>query len=146
MPHTDLPERFSWLEQVYVGDEDPQAIAVEGIRYHKDWILLKLAGSDSRQAAEAFRGRWLFVPEAEAIPLAEDEYFLYQLIGLAVYSEAGEHLGKISQVIETGANNVFEVQGPRGELLIPDTQEVVREINLEAGRITIHLLPGLLPT
>jgi 16S rRNA processing protein RimM len=146
MPHTDLPERFSWLEEIYVGRENPQVVRVESVRYNQQWVLLKLAGYGNREDAGALRGEWLLIPEDEAIPLEEDEYFLYQLIGLSVLSEEGENLGDITKVIETGANNVFEVQGTRGEILIPDTEEVVREIDLENGRVIIHILPGLLPT
>ncbi len=145
MPYTELPERFSWLETVYVGETDPQPVGVESVRFHGDVILLKLAGYDSREAAGALRGEWLQVLESEAIPLEEGEYYLYQLEGLAVYTDAGEHLGELAQVMETGANNVFVVRGKRGEILLPDTAEVVREIDFGNGRMTVHLLPGLRP-
>lgn len=143
MPHTDEPQRFTWLEAVYVGDS-PQPIAVEGVRFHKNLLLLKLAGYDSRDATEALRNQWLKVPEDEAIDLEEGEYFLYQLEGLQVYSDDDEHLGELVQVIETGANNVFVIQGARGEILLPDIDDVVLDIDFENGRLLVHLLPGLL--
>jgi 16S rRNA processing protein RimM len=145
LPHTDLPERFGWLEEVYVGREDLQPIAVEGFRLHKQWILLKLAGYDSREAATALRGAWLQVPREAAVPLEEGEYYIYQLEGLAVYTEAGEHLGELVEVLETKANHVYIVRGARGEILLPDTDEVIVDVDLEAGTMTVHLLPGLLP-
>ncbi len=144
MPHTDLPERFTWLETVYVGETELRPVAVEGVRFHGEVILLKLAGYDGREAAGVLRGEWLLVPESEAIPLEEGEYYLYQLEGLAVFTDDGEHLGELTQVIETGANNVFVVKGQKGEALLPDTDEVVQEIDFENGRMTVHLLPGLL--
>jgi 16S rRNA processing protein RimM len=142
---TDLPERFTWLKTIYVGEKNPRPVAVESVRFHKDQVLLKLKGYDDRDAAETLRAEWLQVPEAEAIPLAEGEYFLYQLIGLQVYSDEGEHLGELVEVMETKANSVFILRGPRGELLLPDTEEVIRQIDFDNGRMTVHLLPGLLP-
>jgi 16S rRNA processing protein RimM len=144
-PHTDLPERFTWLETVYIGEADLRPAAVESARFHGQLILLKLAGYDSREAVQELRGQWLLVPESEAIPLEEGEYYLYQLEGLQVFTDEGEDLGELVQVIETGANNVFVVRGPSGELLLPDTDEVVEEIDFENGRMTVHLLAGLRP-
>ncbi len=144
LPYTDLPERFTWLEEVYVGECRPQSMVVEGVRFHKDLVLLKLAGIDHREQTDRLKGELLQVSLADAIPLEEDEYFLFQLIGLQVYSDEGHYLGELKNVIETGANNVFVVQGEDKEILLPDTQEVVTEIDFENGRLTVHLLPGLL--
>ncbi|MFQ5434372.1 MAG: ribosome maturation factor RimM, partial [Anaerolineae bacterium] len=130
-PHTDLPERFGWLTQVYVGQTDPQLLQVESIRWHKDVLLLKFAGLDNRDDIEGFRGQYLQVLESEAIPLAEGEYFLYQLIGLRVVSDEGQELGELKQVVETGANNVFVVQGEAGEWLLPDIPEVALDIDFD---------------
>jgi 16S rRNA processing protein RimM len=146
VPYTDVPERFTWLDEVYVGEVDPQPIGVEYARLHKNWILLKLKGYDNRDRVEALRGALLQVKEDEAIPLEEDEYFLYQLIGLRVIEVGGKELGILQQVIETGANNVFVVAGARGEILIPDTAEVVQDIDFDKGVMFIQLLPGLLST
>jgi 16S rRNA processing protein RimM len=142
-PTTDLPERFGWLKTVYVGEAEPRPTAVEAVRSHQNWVLLKLAGIDNRDQAETLRGEYLQVPLAEAIPLEEDEYFLYELVGVAVFDETGQHLGEVVDVLETGANNVFVVRGAEGELLLPDIDEVIREIELESGRISVRLLPGL---
>lgn len=145
--HTELPERFGWLKQVYLAaDPDepyPHVLAVEAARLHQGQVLLKLATVEQRDDAERLRGQWLLVPESEAIPLEEGEYYLYQLIGLAVYTQEGEHLGELVEVIETGANNVFVVRGAEREVLIPDTSEVIQDIDFEHGRVTVHLLPGL---
>ena len=145
MPHTDLPERFKWLEVVYLGDgDDMQPIEVQNVRMQKNWIILKLAGYDSRNDAETIRGQLLQVPEDQAIPLQENEYFLYQLIGLAVATESGEELGELVEVIETGANNVFLLKGERGDILIPDIPEVIIHIDFDNGRMIVNPLPGLL--
>jgi 16S rRNA processing protein RimM len=141
---TDLPERFTWLETVYIGENPPQPVTVESVRFHKNQALLKLAGYDSREEVVLLRSQILQVPESEAIPLEEGEYYLYQLVGLAVISDTGEFLGELQEVLETKANNVFVINGPFGEVLLPDTDEVVQEIDFENGRLIVHLLPGLI--
>jgi len=145
LPHTDLPERFTWLETVYLGEHNPQPVAVEGARLHKGMVLLKLSGYDYRDQAETLRGQWLQIPESEAIPLEEGEFYLYQLEGLQVLTDDGRYLGTVAQIIETGANNVFVVRDGSQEYLIPQITDVVREINFDEGRIIIQPLPGLLP-
>ncbi|VAW43634.1 16S rRNA processing protein RimM, partial [hydrothermal vent metagenome] len=95
-PHTDEPQRFTWLEQVYVGKKNPQPMAVEKARVHQQKVLLKLTAVTDRTQAEALRGEWLQVPEAEALPLAEGEYYLFQLTGLAVLTVEGELLGTLT--------------------------------------------------
>ncbi len=144
-PHTDEPVRFTRLKQVYVGEASPRLMAVEKARLHQGMILLKLTAVNDRTTAEALRGEWLMVPEAEALPLEEGEYFLFQLEGLAVETAEGEALGTLVSVIETGANNVFVVEGEQGELLLPDIDEVVQEIDFANGRMLVTLLPGLRP-
>jgi len=145
LPHTDLPERFTWLKEVYVGEHDPKPVAVEGVRFHKDLVLLKLAGYDYRDQTDKLKGELVQVPMTEAIPLEEGEYFLFQLLGLNVYTDEGQYLGDVKDVIETGANNVFVIKGDGKEILLPDTKEVITEIDFDNGRLTVHLLPGLLP-
>lgn len=142
-PHTELPERFNWLESVFVGLDHPEQVAVESVRFHKNWILLKLAGFDNREEAQALRSQWLQIPEEKALPLAEGQYYLYQVIGLDVFTDKDEHLGQVAEVMETGANNVFVVKGDKGEVLIPDIEDVILNIDFDKQRMTIHLLPGL---
>ncbi len=144
MPHTDLPERFNWIDIIYVGENDPKPVRVESVRLHKRWALLKLAGYDSREDAEMLRGRQLQIPRDQAIPLEEGEYFLFELLGLAVETENGSRLGPLVEVIETGANNVFVVRGDQGDILIPDIAEVIIDIDFDHGRMIISPLPGML--
>ena len=145
-PITDMPERFTWLETVYVDEKNPTEVEVESVRFHQKLVLVKLAGYNSREAAQVLRGKILLVPDDESIPLEEGEYFLYQLEGVEVHSDEGAFLGKIERVIETGANNVFVVQSEgKKDILLPDTEEVVVDIDFDNGRLTVHLLPGLRP-
>jgi 16S rRNA processing protein RimM len=144
IPHTDLPERFTWIDEIYVGENPPIPVAVESARLHKGRPLLKLAGYDNRDQADALRGQLLQIPEDQAIPLEENEYFLFQLLGLLVETMEGNQIGTLAEVIETGANNVFVVLGDQGEILIPDIPEVILEIDFENQRMIIDPLPGLL--
>ncbi len=119
---------------------------VEQVRFHQRLVILKLAGCDSRDQAENLRGQWLQVPIEEAIPLAEGEYFYYQLIGLQVETAGGELLGELAEILETGANNVLIIRDTRhrtGDLLLPDIPGVVLDIDLKASRIVVKLPPGL---
>jgi 16S rRNA processing protein RimM len=143
-PHTDEPQRFTWLEKIYVGETNPQPMAVEKARVHQQMVLLKLTAVTDRNGADALRGAWLQVPVEEAIPLAEGEYYLFQLEGLTVFTIEGESLGTLTSVLETGANRVFVVHGDKGELLLPDIEDVVEDIDFENGRLTVKLLPGLI--
>ena len=146
--HTDVDERFESLEKVFlsgdVADEHPRPVAIESARLHHNVVLLKLAGVDSREQAETLRRLWLLVDETDVLPLAEGEYYLYQLEGLAVYCDDGQHLGRLSEVLETKANNVFVVQGEQGEVLLPDIPEVILKVDIDSGRIIVHLIPGLI--
>jgi 16S rRNA processing protein RimM len=144
-----MPERFTWLERVFLSrdadDPDPVVASVTRVRFHKGQVLLVLGGYQDRGAAEALRGMWLLVPETEGIPLEEDEAFYYQLEGLQVYSDEGAHLGELIEVLETGANEVFVIRGTTGEVLLPNIEDVILDVNIDEGRMTVHLLPGLLP-
>ena len=141
--HTDEPERFTWLEEAHVGIDRPYPLAIESARFHKNWVLLKFDGYDNRDAVEKLRGEWLQVRLEDAIELEDGELFLYQLIGLEMVTTEGKLIGNVKEIIETGANNVFVVKGTAGEKLIPDIDDVVNDIDLAAGQITVTLIPGL---
>lgn len=141
---TDNPERFEWLDAVYVGEKSPRLVTIDSVRYHQNAVLLKLSGYPSRTEAEELRGELLLVPESEAVPLEDDEYFLHQIIGIEVVTEEGNNLGRLTEILETGANNVFVVKGSGREVLIPDIPDVIKVVDLENNRLVIHALPGLI--
>lgn len=142
-PFTDDPSRFGRLRRVYFDEDGSHSAAVESARMHKGMALLKLQGYDDRDTVDALREKWLFVAAEDADPLAEGEYYLYQLIGLRVLDEGDNELGELVEVIETGANNVFVVESESGQLLIPDIPEVVLAIDFDDGTMTVQLLPGM---
>lgn len=140
---TDYPEQLGRLRRVYVGPE-AEPWAVEGIRLHKDAALLKLVGCDDRTVAEGLRGVLVQIALRDAVPLEEDEYYEHQIVGLAVVDEDGTSLGEVTEIISTGANDVYVVVGPVGELLLPAIESVILDIDLDADRIVVHLPEGLL--
>ena len=140
---TDFPERFKRLKRVYLG-EKVTPFVLEGSRLHKGNALLKLGGCDDRDAAEKLRGQLVHIPIEEAMPLGEDEYYVYQIVDLDVWTAEGEYLGRISEVLFTGANDVYVVQGEKGEILIPAVEDVVLEVDLDGGRLTVELMEGLI--
>lgn len=140
---TGYPERLSQHPVFYLG---PQAkpYPVEDVRFHQGAALIKLAGCDDRNTAETLRGMLVQIPLEDAVPLEEGEYYYFQLVGVEVFTDQGEPLGRVVEVMETGANDVYIVRGPRGEVLIPAVEDVVRELDLTARRMVITPLPGLL--
>jgi 16S rRNA processing protein RimM len=140
---TDWPERFALLEYVYLGEE-AVPYRLERFRLHQGYALLKLAGCDDRNAAESLRGQVVQVPREKAILLDEGEYYVYQIEGLEVWTDEGEFLGRVVEVLFTGSNEVYVVRGLRGEVLIPAIADVVLEVDLEGGRLVVRLVDGLI--
>lgn len=144
---TDFPQRFEPMTSLYLGDERTrQPVRILSVRFHGKHALLRLEGYPDRTAAESLRGLWLYVPAAEAMPLEEDEFYEHQVVGSVVESDKGEVLGRIREVLFTGSNEVFVVQGERGELLIPVTKDVVLEIDGPGKRVRVALPDGLVPS
>jgi 16S rRNA processing protein RimM len=106
---------------------------------------LKLSGVETREAAQALRASYLEVPEAGLEPLSEGQYYRYQLIGLAVRSVDGTQLGRVVDIFSTPENDVYVVDGSHGEVLLPAVDDVIRDINLAEGTISVEIIPGLLP-
>lgn len=147
---TDYPERIGDLKTVYLGTdiESPalKPYSVVGMRMHQNYGLLTLQDITSRDKADRLRGQLIMVDIDHAVPLEEGEFYLFELLGLEVKTETGESLGTISEIIETGANDVYVVDSPRyGEVLVPVTEETVLETNIPAGIVTVRLPEGLIP-
>ena len=139
---TDFPQRIRHGKQVFVGEDHRQMI-IESVRPKAELLLLTFKGITTREAAQELTNLEVFV-EARNLPkLPEGRYYHHQILGLQVY-EGEELLGYISEIIETGANDVFAVRLTRGgELLIPNIPEVVLAVELEEKRMLVHLLEGL---
>ena len=139
---TDRQDRFAPKSRVVVRGA---AYVIERSRKAQRSIrLLKLEGVETLEAARGLQGAELEVPADELAPLPEGRYYHYHLVGLRVVSTAGEDLGELTEVMETGANDVFVVTRNGDEVLIPAVADVVKDVDLEAGVMTVELLPGLI--
>ena len=107
-------------------------------------LFLKIAGIEDRQTAGALRDELILVREADLEPLPEGEYYRFQLIGLRVLTSDGRDLGLVTDIISARENDVFVVTGPGGENLIPVIEDVVRQVDVKGGRVTVEAVPGLL--
>ncbi|MGH2542042.1 MAG: ribosome maturation factor RimM [Ardenticatenaceae bacterium] len=118
---------------------------IQSMRFHQGQALIRFQGITGRDEAERLRGRELSLP-LELLPdLAEDEYYVAEIVGLTVESEEGEVLGEVAEVMFTGANEVYVVRGgPYGEILLPAIESVVQSVALDEGRIRVALPEGLL--
>ena len=145
-PFTDDPERFEELKKVYICKKDNLIeVEIEEVKYHKDMVLLKLKGIDDMNQAETLKGLYLKIDRKNAKKLPKDTYFIADLIGLDVYSDENELLGKLEDIYNTGANDIYVVKSELGkQLLLPSIPDVIKEIDLEKEKIIVHLLKGLI--
>jgi 16S rRNA processing protein RimM len=141
---TDFPSRrFKRGTRVFIGS---QPYTVAGARAQPPNVLLRFEELTDRTAAEKLHGLDVELAREEAGPPPRGKFYWHDVIGLDVVdSTTGESLGKVSDILETGANDVYIVHGPRGEILVPAIKSVVKQIDPEGGRMLIEPLPGLLP-
>ena len=138
---TDFPERFCQGGSFLI---EGVPYIIEGVKSSKDALILKLAGVDSSEEAWKLRHLALEIPEDEKFPLPEGVFYHYQIIGLDVYSTEGVRLGKVGQVLSTASNDVYVVKTTGKEILIPAVADVVKNIDMAAGRMTVEIIEGLL--
>ena len=144
-PTTDDPARFKKLKQVILdtGKEDME-LEITGVKFFKNMVILKFKGIDDMDTANKYRQKSLYVTRENAVKLERNEYFIADLIGLAVSSEEGEDLGFIDDVLQTGANDVYVIKKAGEEdLLLPAIKDCVKEVDIEGGKMVVHVLPGL---
>lgn len=147
VPMTDFPQRFKKMKSVllnfrgHITEE-----TVEWSREHGTMVVMKFTRFNTPEEAIKLKYALLQVKSEQLYPLPEGEHYIFQLIGLEVHDEEKGYLGQVAEVLQTGANDVYVVQGgPYGEILIPALKQVVPEIDITAGKMTVKLLPGLLP-
>lgn len=136
---TDFPERVKKGKTVYVG-EDHQPEEIDVVRNSQKGLLVKLAKRDSLDAVEPLKNKWVYVRAEELPALPEGEYYFHQLTGMKVYDEAGNFIGDIKEILETGANDVYLIITPEGiEMLLAAIDEVIKEISIEDGKVVVSL-------
>jgi len=148
-PQTDFPDiRFakgSKLLLMRPDADEPIQVEVQSGRMQKNVYIVKIKGIDTRNEAEACRGAELKVAEEHRVPLPEGEYYIRDIVGCTVWTDEGEQLGVVSEVLSPGANDVWVVKRPQGkDVLLPVIDDVVLEVDVPGKRIRVHLLEGLL--
>ncbi len=151
VPETDDPTRFETLETIYIGRSPATArpVRLRRVQYQPTrrglLVLLQVAEVTDRDAAQALRGMRVYARQADLPPLAEGEFFLHDLVGLQVETEAGEPVGTVVEVLEMPAHLIYVVRRPgRPNAMIPDVEVFVRELDLEGRRLVIRPIEGLL--
>jgi len=140
---TDFPDRFKRLRTVYVG-KDHVPMRLESARRLGDRVAIRLADCTDRDAAQALHGTLLFSPRREMMPLPARTYYRDQIVGLRVVTTAGDVLGTITEILVTGSNDVYVARDEQREILIPALKEIVREVDVNGGRMVIEPMDGLL--
>jgi 16S rRNA processing protein RimM len=142
---TDFPERLEVGITLYIGNEH-QPVQLLSRRWHNQNLLVAFEGYPNPEAVSLLVNQLVQVLADDRPPLPEGEYYHHQILGLQVVDENGIPIGRLKQILETGANDVYIVQPEQGkEILLPAIDSVLRSIDLAQGRIVVHLLPGLMP-
>ncbi len=144
-PYTDDITRFDDLKNIYLTKKGiKKEYEIEEVKYQKNVVLLKLKGIDDMTAAENLRDYTIIIDRKDAVKLPKDSYFIVDLIGLEVYSEENTLLGKIIDVFSTKSNDIYVVKDDEGkQILLPAIKDVVKNIDIENGKMIIHLIDGL---
>ncbi len=151
-PTTDDPQRFKKLKKVYLdtGREGRKELTVERVRFGNKFVIVKFKEYNDINEVERFRQKALLIPREDAIALEPGEYYLGDLEGMTIVDEDGNELGTLVQVIQTGANDVYEMKrldtssdGDDDTVMIPGIAECVKNIDIEKKVMTIHVMDGL---
>lgn len=145
-PFTDNISQFEKLKSILlVKDGKLSEVEIEETKYSKNQVLLKLKGIDTVEEAEKYRGCYLKIARSNSKKLPKDTYFIADLLGLTVYTDENILLGKVEDIYNSGANDIYVIKSEDGkQILLPGTKEVIKQIDLEQERITVHIIKGLI--
>ena len=140
--YSDYKERFEELDQIWI---DGRKVAIEGVRYMKDMVILKLDGVSDRNGAEVLKEQEVFIDESMLRVLPEDTYYIKDLIGMEVASKKEGRIGILTDVIQNSSQDLYEVTTEDGrKIFIPAVEEFIRDIDCQNRKITVELIEGLL--
>lgn len=145
-PTTDDVNRFKKLKNVVLDTgKEHLKLEVSGVKFFKNQVISKFKGIDNINDIEKYKGKDLLVNREDAVALEENENYVADLIDLKVVTDEGQVLGVLTEVMETGANDVYVVETEDGkELLLPAIRDCILDVDLETEVMTVHILPGLL--
>ena len=142
--HTDFPERIKTGMKVFVG-ESHEAMVIDAARFHNEGLIVKFQGVETPEDVGRYRNLWVYVASADRPPLPNGQYYFHELIGLQVVDEKDESIGVLTEIMETGANNVYVVTRADGsEVLLPAIPSVILDVEMGRRLMRVHLLDGLL--
>lgn len=144
-PITEDPYRFELLKQFIIENKGKkQTFHIQKIAYHKKFVLVTVEELTDINEAELYKGATIWIPEQQALPLEENEYYIRDLYGLSVLTEQGEELGTLAEIYETGANDVYAVRKEgQKDLLIPAIKQCILSVDIPNGKMIVKLLEGL---
>ena len=144
-PFTDDITRFDDLKNVVVVTRKVRkTFEIEEVKYHKNMVLLKLKGIDKVEEAENLKNSYLEIERSQAAKLDEGTYYIVDILGLEVYTDNNQFLGRVNDIFNTGSNDIYVVKDEMGkQILLPAIKEVIQKIDLDNNKITVHLLKGL---
>lgn len=144
-PFTDDISQFEEMETILVDKKGSlQEMQIEEVKYSKNQVLLKLKGIETVEDAEKYRNCYLKLPREKARKLPENTYFIADLIGLEVYTDEGNLLGKVEDIYNSGASDIYVIKDATGkQILLPAIKDVIKQIDLEREKIVVHLLRGM---
>ena len=145
-PTTDDPERFEDLECVMADTgRSREKLFIDSVRYFKQFVILKFRDKDSIEDVQQLKSAKLLIPREEAEKLEPGEFFIADIIGMKVITDDGQTLGELSGVMQTGANDVYNVKTPDGkEILLPAIDSCILSVDTKNGIMTVHIMEGLL--
>lgn len=147
-PTTQDPDRFKKLKKVTLHTQKGEEILLDVVsaRFFKKFVIVKFKQFNNINEVEKFRGCELTIDRKDAIKLEKGEYYCADLIGLTIVDEEGAELGTLTEILQTGANDVYEMalKDSEEKIYIPAIKDCIKEIDIDAGKITIHVMPGLL--
>ena len=144
-PFTDDIKKFSNLKTIYIKTKNGLTeFKIEQVRYVKNMVMLKLAGIDTVEEAEKYRNLYIKILRDKEEELEEGSYYVVDILGCKVNTDANQELGKIVDVFQTGSNDVYVVKDEQGkQILLPAIKEVIKNVDVKNKIITVHLLEGL---
>ena len=146
IPYTDDITRFDNLKNTYIViNHKKKQYEIQEVKYHKNMVLIKFKDINTVEQAELLRNSYIEIDREQAIPLKEGEYFIADLIGLDVYTDEDKLIGKVDDIYNTGANDIYVVKDELGkQTLLPGIKDVIKKVDLNEGKIFVHLIPGLI--
>ena len=144
-PFTDDMQRFNELKTVLVvKNKETVEMHIEEVKFHKNVVLIKFKGIEDINMAEKYKGCYIKIKREDARKLPKDTYFIADLIGVTVYDENGNILGKVDDIYNNKVHDIYVVKNDLGkQILLPSTKEVIKQIDIDNDRIIVHLLDGL---